>query len=355
AIPRPSEPFEQDHAEPGEIGPVEKKIYISFMNTDGDSLSSMMRLQSGRFLEQEHGAFPYTWGFLPLAYDLMPGVARLNFEKKLPNDYFACATCGAVYTYPYLLPDTGAYLEYTAHYMNKTGLRTAYMSNWDDDFWWQEMEVPGFHEALCEALPDSLGFVRGMGESPFEPHLWGGCAPYIFCGEGIHSDSDVYETLIDFIEANTNRPLFIFCLVNHGTTLPRMKEAVDKLDPDAVELVRLDGFFRLLEKARDQGLVGDELYPDKTGVQEILAKEARKAWPKKLAEILDHGERAKLSEKEFVATVEDSMTRLVLDRSKTPANDVIAFDAIWDSMHLVRLALNLRGINVNQKSKGVTD
>ena len=49
------------------------------------------------------------------------------------------------------------------------------------------------------------------------------------------------------------------------------------------------------------------------------------------------------------------MTRLVLDRTATPPSDIVAFDAVWDSMHLVRLALNLKGIYVNNKAKGVDD
>jgi hypothetical protein len=241
--------------------------------------------------------------------------------------------------------------------MAKTGLRTAYMSNWDDDFWWQEMEAPGFHADLCKALPDPIGFVRGMGESPFEPHLWGECAPYIYCGEGIHSDSDVHETLEEFIEANANRPLFIYCLVNHGTTLARMMEAVKRLGKreDAPEYVCLDRFFHLLTQARKENLIGDELYPDKTGVQAILAKEARKSWPGELEKILQHARRAELSEEEFRGDPGDDMTRLILERSRTPAGDLVAFDAIWDSMHLTRLALNLKGIYVNNKARGAEE
>ncbi|MCA9448741.1 MAG: hypothetical protein KC931_16585, partial [Candidatus Omnitrophica bacterium] len=178
AIPKTEKPFKQKHISKAEVGPVEKKIYVAFMNTDGDSLGSMLHFQSGRFLEPQHGLLPYSWGFLPLAYDLLPGIAQRNWEMMKPNDYFVAATCGAAYTYPYLLPDTDSYLEYTRYYQQKMDLRVAYMSNWDDDFWWQEMEVPGFYESLCEHLPDSIGFGRGMGESPFEPSFFDGCAPY---------------------------------------------------------------------------------------------------------------------------------------------------------------------------------
>ena len=148
-----------------EVGPVENKVYIAFMNTDGDSLGSMLGLQSGRFKEPEHGRLPYTWAYLPLAYDLLPGVARYNYQLRKENDYFAASTCGAAYTYPYLLPGARDYLRYSRYYMEKTDLRAAYMANWDDDLWWQEMETPGFLEAMREELPGVLGFVRGIGDS----------------------------------------------------------------------------------------------------------------------------------------------------------------------------------------------
>ncbi|MCA9441095.1 MAG: hypothetical protein KC964_09840, partial [Candidatus Omnitrophica bacterium] len=249
-----------------------------------------------------------------------------------------------------------SYLEYTRYYQQKMDLRVAYMSNWDDDFWWQEMEVPGFYESLCEHLPDSIGFGRGMGESPFEPSFFDGCAPYIFCGEGLHSDSDVYQTIVDFVEANTIRPLFIFLLTNHNTKLATIHDALDRLpNKSDYELVRLDKFFHLLTKAREEGLIGDDLYPEKEGLRDMLAQEAKAGWEKLVSAVAEHGDRANLTKVEFTSQVTDPMTRLILDRSATPANDIVMWDTVWDSMKLVKSALNMKGVYVNEKRKGVQD
>ena len=288
-------------------------------------------------------------------FDLLPGVARYNYELRKENDYFAASTCGAAYTYPHLLPDTRDYLRYSRYYMEKTDLRTAYMANWDDDFWWQEMETPGFLEEMREELPYVFGFVRGMGESAFEPHFLDGGTPYIFCGEGIHSDSDIYETIREFAEANTVRPLFIYLLVNHNTTLKEIHEAVDRLPKGDYEFVRLDAFIHLVNKAHRQGLIDGELYPDKRQLRKMLAKDAEKPWASRIETIQKHAKRAELDEGVFRREVDDPKTRLALDRSATPPSDIIAFDAVWDSMHLVRLILNLNGIYVNDKAKGVKD
>ena len=110
-----------------------------------------------------------------------------------------------------------------------------------------------------------------------------------------------------------------------------------------------------MAKARRQGLVGEDLYPDKRQLRKILAREALKPWAGRIETIRKHARRAELDEAAFRREVDDPMTRLVLDRTATPPSDIVAFDAVWDSMHLVRLALNLKGVYVNGKAKGVVD
>jgi hypothetical protein len=43
----------------------------------------------------------------------------------------------------------------------------------------------------------------------------------------------------------------------------------------------------------------------------------------------------------------------VLKRSQTDPADLIAFDAVWDSMKLVKTTLNMRGVYVNNKQVAV--
>lgn len=356
AIAKPKRSFVQSHKKPTDIGEVQKKVYISFMNTDGDALWSMLRCQGGRFKDEEHGSFPYTWGFLPMAYDLMPGVAQYNYESLTENDYFAAPASGVAYTYPHLHPRPRDFLRLTRYYMEKTGLRTVYVTNWYRDHWWNEVDVPGFVTALREELPDCLGYVRGMSESAFEKHYIGGGPPYVFFGEGIHRNSDVYTTITDFANANPIRPLFIYCLVNHTVTLARMKEAIDRFPKEEYELVRLDELLLLIDKAFGKGLIpGDDLYPEKAGLKKLMTKEAHEQWPETRDAILAHSARSKLTAEEFRVQVKEPRLDPVLNRSATSLADTIAFDVVWDSMKLVRLALNLKGIYVNNKGKAVGD
>jgi hypothetical protein len=74
-----------------------------------------------------------------------------------------------------------------------------------------------------------------------------------------------------------------------------------------------------------------------------------------LARIREHAARAGRSAAAFRAYAHDEVTGAVLERSATPVADVAAFDAVWDSMHLVKAALNARGIYVNEKARGVVE
>ena len=353
AIPRPEQPYTQVRKKPA--SPIEDKVYLAFLNTDGDATWSMLQGHSRRLFDPEYGSLKYSWAILPSAWDLMPGVLRFLYEKKTDNDYFIAPSAGATYTYPHMLPDPRAYLRLSKHYMDQAGLDMVYFTNWDDDFWWQEVELPSFVDLAREEFPNAPGFIRGMGESAFEKDFIAGGAPYLYCGEGIHRDSDVYQTLADFVDANPIRPLFICCINNHTVPLERYTSALARFEFD-YELLHLDELMHLIRSAHRQGRIpGDDLYPDKTWLRALLRREAEAAWPGTRDTILAHAERAQLSEADFRRQEDDPEIVLFLARSSTPPADIVAFDAAYDAMFLTRAALNLQGVYVNEKAKGVRD
>ncbi|MCC6696263.1 MAG: hypothetical protein IT365_11590 [Candidatus Hydrogenedentes bacterium] len=356
AIEKPTKPRVQRRLRLEDLPPTKAKTYITFMNTDGDAVWSMLQRNAKRFDEPDHGALPYNWGVLPIATELMPGVLDHLYELKTESDYFVAPTSGALYTYPYLHPDAAGYLRESQRYLHEAGLRVSYIANWDDDFWWQEIDLPDLVPLLRETLPDCLGFMRGMGASAFERDYLGGGAPYIYCGEAIHRDSNVYQTLCDFIDANPNRPLFWFCLVNHNVTLATIREAVKRLPKREVRVVQLDEFFLRIRDAYDRGLIGGgTLYPDKRGVIEIMRKEAVAAWPALMKTLSEHAARASVPEATFFKGIDDPILAPLAKHHSTPPADVVAFTAIWDSMALTRLALGVRGLYANNKARAVQD
>ena len=328
---------------------VEDKVYIAYMATDGDAAWFMNDHVVKDWADPARGSFKYNWGFLPLAYDLMPGTVKYYIENTQPTDYFVAGPAGATYTYPYLHPDPSKFLKITDDYMNKCGLTTVHMTNWNDRDWWQEVELPSFYDELQTYLPNSIGFVRGMGESAFEKHEIGNGKPYIFCGEGIHRGDDVYKTMKNFIDANPNRPLFIYSLVNHSVPMGEIKIAMDKFDEDDVEAVHLDELLLLADKAFKEGKITSDLYPDKTGIKDILSREAKDKWSGFFKNLNKLGNETSGSENEYIKSVMQTPVGV----EPIVSGDHLAFTTIWNSMTLVKLSLESKGIYVNHKPTAV--
>ncbi len=328
---------------------VENKVYIAYMATDGDASWFMNDHVVKDWADPARGSFKYNWGFLPLAYDLMPGTVKYYLENMGPNDYFVAGPAGATYTYPYLHPDPSKFLKMTDEYMKSCGLTTVHMTNWNDRDWWQEVDIPGFYDQLQKELPNSIGFVRGMGESAFETHEIGSGKPYIFCGEGIHKGDDVYQTMKDFIDACPNRPLFIYSLVNHSIPMGEIKAAMDKFSPEEVEMVHLDELLIMADKAFQEGKITEDLYPEKSGIREILKRDARNSWPKLFENLKRLVDDCKGNERNYTELVRNTPIGV----EPIVAGDHLAFTTIWNSMTLVKLSLEAKGIYVNHKPTAV--
>ncbi len=327
---------------------VEDKVYVAYMATDGDASWFMLNHVNKDWADPAHGNFKYNWGFLPLAYDLMPGTVQYYMENTKPADYFVCGPAGATYTYPYLHPAPEKFLALSNDYMKKCGLTTIHMTNWNDRDWWQEVELPNFYNKLKQTMPDAVGYVRGMGESAFEEHFLGNGNPYLFCGEGIHRGDDVYQVMKDFIDACPNRPLFIFNLVNHSVPMGQVKDAMDKFPSDEVEIVHLDELLLLADKAYKEGKVTADLYSEKEGLKNILAKEAKQKWPAFFKELKVLENISCEGDEQFVRSIEQTPVGI----EKIVSGDFLAFNTIWHSMALVKLSLESNGIYVNHKPTG---
>ena len=330
---------------------VDNKVYIAYMATDGDAAWFVQNLINTDWANPTHGEFKYNWGFLPMAYDLMPGMVKYYFENKTSNDYFVAGPAGATYTYPHLHPQPEKFLRLSNYYMKKCGLTTVHITNWNDRDWWQEVDLPGFPKLLRKYLANCVGYVRGMGESAFEKHYLKGGKPYIFCGEGIHRGNDIYQVMKDFIDACTNRPLFVYNLVNHSIPMNEIKEAMDKLPQDKIELVHLDELLLLIEKAYDEGKISEDLYPEKEGLQRILANEAKQAWIRFYTELNDFQTQYEKGETAYI----DNIRKLPIGLEQIVPGEILAFTTIWHGMTLVKLSLESRGTYVNHKPTATRD
>ena len=334
---------------------VKNKVYIAFMDTDGDSAWFMQNHINYDWKDPAHVFVQDELGdFYLSGYDLMPGMVQYYMENLLPNDYFMSATSGAAYTYPARLPHCDDYLKMTQYYMEKCGLKVAHLGNWDDRDWWQEMDLPEFPDKCRSLMPNCVGFVRGMGESAFEKHYIKGGTPFLFFGEGHHpgdGEEEIYQTLKNFIDACPNRPLFIADIVNIGIRMSKIKAALDRFPEDLIEVVHFDELMFLIEKAFEQGKITEELYPDKSGLLKLITDEANLNWPNFYNEIKEFRQQYKKGESSYIITMQNTPFGL---ESIVPG-DFLAFQTIWHAMKCVKLSLEARGIYVNHKPTASTD
>jgi len=337
-------PFAQRAIVPEKLK-LEDKVYIAFMATDGDAAWFMQNLIKKDWANPAHGRMKYNWGFLPLAYQLMPGIVQYYLKNSLPTDYFVAGPSGAAYTYPHLHPNPEKFLKLTGHFMQQCGLRTVHITNWNDRDWWQEAEVPGFRDLLEKNIPEAIGFVRGMGESAFEKSEIGSGKPYIFCGEGLHRGDDLYLTLRNFINACPNRPLFIFCLVNHAIPISDVYAAIKRFPQNSIEPVHLDELLLRIDRAYQAEKISTDLYPEKVQLRNNLAIEAAEKWDRFISEIISLEAEISGDENDYRTTIQATPAGV----EKINLADFLAFTVIWQAMTLVKLNLESRFFYVNHK------
>ena len=333
------------------------KIYIAWMMTDGDALWVMANQQMGNWGKDKKRNFPMTWGFLPLVADLAPAMYLYYIDEMKDNDYMIAGPSGAGYTYPHMYADPRQFLRYTKFYMQKCGLEIVNITNWNDYTNWQEVDLPDFNPILFKELDNCLGYVRGMGESAFEPHYNFGDKPYVFCGEGIHrGDKDDVDTIKSFIEANPNRPLFIFSLINIATKIDRIQKVVESMDMFDIEYVRLDDFMHLIKSAHKQGLITEDLYPNRKGNEQILIKEALAGWQstrssiQTLIPVIEAPSEKKALEEMNAEKAQLALGQKITDEDKA---DILAFALCENMFRLAKNVLNLQGINVNLRKESI--
>jgi hypothetical protein len=324
---------------------VRNKVYIAFMSTDGDAAWFVQNHINKDWISPARGKIKYSWGFLPMAYELMPSLVHYYMTNLKETDFFVAGPAGATYTYPHLHPQPEKFLRLSHYYMQKCGLNTVHMTNWNDRDWWQEVDLPNFPALLRKTLPDCAGYVRGMGESAFELNYITDRQPYIFCGEGIHRGDDIQKVMQTFIDACPNRPLFIYALVNHNVPMHEIMAGMANFPSDQVELVHLDELLLLIGKAHQEGKISDELYPDKSVLKKLLAQEARRIWPAFQQELVTS--QSDYHDGETAYT--DRIRKTTIGLEQIVPADFLTFTTIWQAMNLVKISLESIEVYVNNK------
>jgi len=150
---------------------VDKKAYLSFVLSDGDSIPILLTRQWYRWDEQARGQVPFGWEMQPLLSRIAPVVQEYYFETATDNDEFVLGPSGAGYCHPSSLPDPGVFFRET-----QGGLREL------------SATVVGVIDSKLDAqsapfisrgVPNARGFFHGWGGSPAARPLFGAGRPHM--------------------------------------------------------------------------------------------------------------------------------------------------------------------------------
>ncbi|NLG52253.1 MAG: hypothetical protein GX552_19250 [Chloroflexi bacterium] len=339
---------------------LQEKVYVVFTYTDGDNISVMCRFMAGQWRDSNQGKIPFTWEILPLAIHLAPGVVEQYFKQATENDYFIAGPSGFTYTYPSAHARLEDHLALTNLYGKAVDLRSMFVMDWNPRLSFRELEDPQLPERLARGIDDPIGFTHNYSGVYGRPTSTGDI-PTVFAGPNgdvpyINSDvyvsghgSDIYAALTRYAKACDWRPLFICVRARDNTEVTEVRRAIEMLDPEKFEVLRLDQFMGLLREAHAKGLYKNTS-PSKKKMLTEAAKDAAAEWWKR--------HRAAL---EGLKPLLDLDAEAILERINTPnvyfpssvVGDYVAWEAVEATFRLVRAALFQLGVYAGLRDEAV--
>ena len=150
--------------------PVEKKLYLTFVLSDGDSIPILLTRQWYRWDDPARGKIPFGWEHQPLLADLAPVVFEYYYETMTDKDRLICGPSGAGYTHPGEMPNLDWFAAQTRDYLRRTDLHcVGVCADWDEPA----------ARALVRGVPEAVGFFHGWGEEPNRKLLLVQGRPYV--------------------------------------------------------------------------------------------------------------------------------------------------------------------------------
>jgi len=220
---------------------IEKKVYISLIQTDGLGLGAWN--QPGR------GDIPYAWEVTMNWYWLAPAMLEYFYSQATGNDYFIGALSGPGYIYPKAVPPTELpnLLAIARDLMHKLDLNVFEIMDYSEG-----ATLSGNTEltkdvvdAYYKNMPDALGFVNGYAPA-FTFYNKGGRAliSYDYYLSPERKKEEVIADLEELANINAKRPYFLLIHVREWSDIARVKEILAGLD-NSFEVIHLERFLKM--------------------------------------------------------------------------------------------------------------
>ena len=267
---------------------VEKKVYVTYVASDGDALWCLAGFFFGNFNGEGRGDVPVAWEMQMLCRHFAPAMLQYYIDKLPPNDTLVASTSGAGYTYPNLHPDPASYVKFTEEYLKLTGIRTVFagIHNPYEAVYWRDTEADRrkLTELYRKHAPSAMGVVRGysggafLEGNSFEPDA----APFVCFTTGTNAAEKILPETLKAIEACDQRPLFVSVHLTNtqGDVNNALREAADTLAEQGHEVVSLDEWFAKIKAAAKKGWLDEGLYPDRNDHLARMQEENVKSWRK---------------------------------------------------------------------------
>ena len=183
--------------------PLQKKIYIAFILSDGDNVQYMQHVMNMDWNEPARGQLPISWTAQALTADIDPGMLNFYWSTATTNDCLVSGPSGAGYAHVELWSSTNltGFTQLSSGYLQRSGLRI--VTVWDS-------VNSGVAQAYATNCPSLLGLtdqagsynavnfgLRTMPENPTYPSLvsqmtnaiiaatngWNGSAPLFIAAQ----------------------------------------------------------------------------------------------------------------------------------------------------------------------------
>jgi len=231
----------QHNVVPGKKYIPKKKIYITFVETDGIGI--------GAWLKPGRGTIPFAWEVTMKFEKLSPVMLEYYYAQATPNDFFIGSLSGSSYMYPKAFPKKWLpkELEKAAEFMKKLDLNVFETMDYSEGGTETcDNNLPkDVVDAYYNAMPNAIGFINGYRASntftvrdkkPFISY------DYYLAFE--KPEAEVVADLEELAAINEELPYFLLVHVRESSDIARVKSICDKLGKN-LEVVPLDIFLKM--------------------------------------------------------------------------------------------------------------
>jgi len=230
---------------PGMDYTLEKKVYITCVQTDGLGL--------GAWHKPGRGEIPYAWEVIMNYVWLAPAMQEYFYTMATPNDYFIGCLSGPGYMYPKAVPPQllPKLIERARKLMERLDLKVFEIMDYS-----QGATVEGNTEltkeivdAYYRGMPDVLGFLNGYAPSfTFAVRDKKPLISYDYYLSPTRTEEDAVADLEELAAINSKRPYFLLVHVRESSDVKRVKSIIGKLSSE-FKLVPLDVFLKMAGEA----------------------------------------------------------------------------------------------------------